>query len=118
MKSLVIIGASALGREFFSYAQTAFPSMPVKGFLDSRPDVLDCFAGYPPILGPAEGYVICKDDVFLAAVGDSGARRRYVEVIEANGGRFLTLIHPTAVVGRNVHIGEGSVVRPFAVITR
>lgn len=116
MKSLVIVGASALGREYFSYVQDAMPSLSVKGFLDSRKGVLDDFPGYPPVLGPVEGYRISEEDVFLVAVGDPAARRRYVELIEAAGGEFLTLVHPTAVVGRNVRIGAGSVVRPYAVI--
>ena len=116
MKSLVIVGASALGREYFSYVCDACPSMKVRGFLDSRPDVLDGFAGYPPVLGPAEGYRPQDDDVFLVAVGDSAARRAYAERIAAAGGKFHTLVHPTVVVGRNVRIGEGSVVRPMAVI--
>ena len=79
MKSLVIVGASALGREYFSYVCDACPSMKVKGFLDSRPDVLDGFAGYPPVLGPVEDYRPQDDDVFLVAVGDSAARRAYAE---------------------------------------
>ena len=39
MKHLVIIGASALGREVCSYA--AVCGIKVKGFLDSRANVLD-----------------------------------------------------------------------------
>ncbi len=116
MKSLVIVGASALGREFFSYMKVARPDIPVKGFLDSRQEVLSSFDGYPPILGTIESYRIEKDDVFLVAVGDSEKRRSYAEAIADAGGKFFTLVHPSAVVGMNVRIGEGSVIRPLSVI--
>ena len=114
MSNLVIIGASALGREVCTYAKVC--GLSVKGFLDSRDGVLDGKLGYPPILGSAEDYSISSEDVFVCAVGETLERRKYVECVKARGGAFLSIVHPTAVIGANVQMGEGCIVRPYAVI--
>ena len=115
MSNLVIIGASAMGREAFTYAVDR--GMKVKGFLDSRGNLLDGRSGYPPILSAAEDYRVDADDVFVCAVGDSGLRREYVELIERQGGKFVSVIHPLAMIGHNVMIGDGCIICPHATIT-
>ena len=90
-EKLVVIGASALGRETFCYARAC--GMTVKGFLDSRARVLDSFEGYPPIISSVEEYEVAQGDVFVCAVGDTEARRQYVESILSKGGEFVSVIH-------------------------
>lgn len=114
MMRLVIIGASALGREVCTYAREI--GMKVKGFLDSRANMLENFAEYPPILSDVEGYNIDLEDVFVCAVGDPAPRRNYCEIIARKGGKFVPIIHPTAVIGDNVKIGSGCVLRPYSVV--
>lgn len=115
MKNLVIIGASAMGRETHAYAKDC--GINVKGFLDSRQSILDGYDGYPPILCPLEDYQPCKDDVFVCAVGDPQQKRKYCTDIVAKGGGFISIIHPRAYVAPNVKIGEGCIVCPNASIT-
>ena len=114
MKNLVIIGASAMGRETCSYACAC--GLHVKGFLDSRSHLLDDYIGYPPILGTVETYSPKSGDVFLCALGDPKQRKSYVEKIIAKGGEFVSIVHPSAVVSENAKIGIGCVIRPMAVI--
>lgn len=111
---LIIIGASALGREFCSYARDC--GMTVAGFLDDRANILDGYVGYPAILASPEAYDIRPGDRFICSVGETEARARYVALIESRGGRFVSLVHPSAHVGFNVRIGEGSVIRPLAAV--
>lgn len=112
---LVIIGAAAMGREACTYAREA--GMSVKGFLDSRTSLLDCFTGYPPILGSAEDYEIAADDVFVCAVGDPAMKQKYAELIAKKGGTFVSVIHPLAYIGQNVTLGAGCIIAPHATIT-
>ena len=114
MKHLVIIGASALGREVCSYATVC--GIKVKGFLDSRANVLDDYNNYPPILSSVKDYKIASDDIFVCAIGDSAPRKQYVNVIKRKGGEFTSIVHPSAIVGANVSIGIGCIIRPYAVI--
>ena len=112
MKKLVIIGASALGRETVDYAQAC--GMAVRGFLDSRRDILDGFAGYPPVLGAVEGFRPEPDDVFVCALGEPEQKRKYVALLA--DADWANVVHPTAIIGRNVRMGRGCIIRPFAVV--
>lgn len=115
MNTLVIIGARAMGREACAYAQEA--GFKVKGFLDSKADALSGFDGYPEVLASVEDYRISSEDEFVCALGDPECKQRYVDSIAARGGRFVSIVHPTAYVGRNVKIGAGSIICPNATIT-
>ena len=114
MNNLIIIGASALGREVYTYARLC--GINVKGFLDSRKDILSSTKGYPAIIGDVTGYKIESGDVFVCAVGDPESRRKYVSLINDRGGEFISIMHPTAVLGDNVSIGCGCIIRPYAVL--
>ena len=116
-KNLVIIGASALGREVAEYAVDALPGVEVKGFLDSRTNVLDGFSGFPTIIGDAETYEIQPDDVFICALGEPEMRKKYVDMVSAHGGKFLSVIHPSAYVAPSVTIGVGCIVGPNASVS-
>ena len=52
----------------------------------------------------------------VIGIGDPGARRRIAEGLAQRGHRFATVIHPAAVIGRGVEIGEGTVILPMAVV--
>ena len=112
---LIIIGARAMGREVCAYAWDA--GFAVKGFLDEKVDAIDGFEGYPPILASVEAYEVCEDDVFVVALGDPECKRKYVEVIAAKGGRFMSIVHPAAYIGKNVVLGCGCIVGPNSTIT-
>ena len=120
MRHLVIVGAGGFGREMYGAARGAVGYgnvFDIKGFLDERPDALDGFAGYPPVVGTPGGYAIGPDDVFITALGDIAARRRCAELVEGRGGKFVSVIHRTATLGSNVRVGEGSFVAPNVVLT-
>lgn len=117
MPNLVIIGASAMGRETYRYAVEANPSVQVKGFLDSRKDILDGYDGYPPIIGDVSTYQPGQNDVFICAVGNPDAKMEYVRAIETKGGSFTSIIHPTAYVASSASIGIGAIIAPNASIT-
>ena len=115
MNNLVIIGASAMGRETCAYAYDC--GLIVRGFLDSRSSILDGYDEYPPILGSVEEYTPGKDDVFVCAVGEPDEKKQYVDNILCKGGRFISVIHPSAYVGKNVDIDCGCIVAPSSTIT-
>ena len=112
---LVIVGARAMGRETCAYAQEA--GFCVKGFLDDKSDALGGFEGYPPILASVEDYEIVEGDVFVVALGEPDYKRKYAEIIAAKGGRFVSIVHPTAYIGKNVKLGSGCIICPNSTIT-
>ncbi|MDR5829796.1 acetyltransferase [Caballeronia sp. LP006] len=116
IRNLIIVGAGALGREVLVWSQQAIAAgtpWKVKGFLDSRTDMLDGFACGAPIIGSPEAYLPLDDDIFLCAIGDPSQKRAYVTLLEDKGAEFGILVHPTALVGRDVKLGAGSIICPF-----
>lgn len=113
----MIIGARGWGREVYDIAKSCIMSgldMSVKGFLDDKSDALDGYDHYPPIIGSVEAYEIQKDDVFICALGDVVYKKHYVDIIKGKGGKFVSLVHPTAIIGSNSRIGEGCVIGAYA----
>lgn len=119
MKHLIILGAGGFARDVFNFAINSKgynELFDVKGFLDINLHSLDGFSGYPPILGSENDYDIQERDVFITAVGDNKLRKKIVDVIVSKGGKFITLIHQTAVIHTNAKIGEGCIIQPNTVI--
>lgn len=120
MKHLLIIGARGWGREVYDIAKAcvdAGADFSIKGFLDDKADALNGHENYPPIIGPVETYEIQKEDVFICALGDVNYKKQYAENILNKGGKFVSLIHPTAVIGTNAKVGKGCVIGAFANIS-
>lgn len=117
MKHLLIIGARGWGREVYDIAEAcikAGANFDIKGFLDDKADALDGYNNYPPILCSVESYQIEDNDIFICALGDVNYKKQYSDIILKKGGDFISLVHPTAVVGTNAKIGKGCVVAAFA----
>ena len=108
-KNLLIIGARGWGREVLLAFQSYREDLDVKGFLDDNKHAFDGLRGeFPPIISSVEDYQIQPNDVFFCALGDPIYRKKYVDIIEAKGGRFISYISPKAAVSPNATIGEGS----------
>lgn len=117
MKHLLIIGARGWGREVYDIALACIEAglaLDVKGFLDGKTNALDGYPNYPPILSSVEDYEIQENDVFICALGNPKWKRYYAQIILDKGGEFISLVHPTAIVGNNAKIGKGCVVGAYA----
>lgn len=120
MKHLLIIGARGWGREVFDIAHSCIESgadFDVKGFLDDKTTALDGYNNYPPIIESVENYEIQPDDVFICALGNVDYKSLYVNKILDKGGEFISLIHPTAIIGNNARIGKGCIIGAYANIS-
>lgn len=114
MKHLLIIGAGGFGREICNMAPFCRGygvDWDVKGFLDDTPAPLGGFEGYGPIVGKIHEYEPQPDDVFICAIGSVQGKRECVETILAKGGKFISLIHKTAIISRNSEIGHGCIIQ-------
>lgn len=66
------------------------------------------------IAHPISSFVKEEFEIMIA-VGESSAREKIVRKLL--GFTFFTFVHPTAVIGNNVKIGEGSYIGPYSIIT-
>jgi sugar O-acyltransferase (sialic acid O-acetyltransferase NeuD family) len=106
---LIIIGASGHGKVVADIAVLNGYRDIV--FLDNDPEIKTC-AGYS-VLGPDTMTSELDGDVFVA-VGNAETRKRLMERDKEKA--FPVLIHPSAVVAKDVEIDAGSVVMAGAVI--
>jgi sugar O-acyltransferase (sialic acid O-acetyltransferase NeuD family) len=117
--NIIIIGAGGFGRELRSLLPSFLDqsSFKFKGFLANDAGVASDQPMDDLILDTPESYQPQPEDRFLLAIGNMPARRRTVETIQAKGGKFATLVHPTAMVVQTANLGEGVLVYPFACVS-
>lgn len=119
MKKLLIVGAGGFGRELFWYAKHAPDhgrAWEIAGFLDDRPDALAKFSHGASVVGPLKDHRPGDDELFLLALGDPKGKLAVGHALRERGGRFVTLVHPSALVGPSVKLGEGCVLCPHVCI--
>jgi sugar O-acyltransferase (sialic acid O-acetyltransferase NeuD family) len=116
---IIIVGAGGFGREVLQWARHAWPEDVGKivGFLSDDPHALDGHVATLPILGTPDDFEPRPGDGLVLAIGIRGVRRQVAERLAARGARFLTLIHPTAIVADTAVIGAGTVICPYAVVS-
>lgn len=120
MKNLLIIGARGFGREVYSLATQTKEynnEWTIKGFLDDKADALNGFNNYPQIISSVEDYEVQEDDVFICALGDTVQKKKYISIIIGKGGRFINVIHPTAIISTNTKLGVGIIICPFTYVS-
>jgi len=121
VKRLIIVGAGGFGREVLQWAIDAgydCGEWRIRGFLDDDPRAL---AAFPQVQLPIiSGIAACAprpDDFYACGLGLPALKRTCISRVLANGGRFITIVHPTAQLGANARIGCGCVICPGAVLT-
>lgn len=119
MKKIIILGAGGMGREMYNVVSACVAGkedMVIKGYIDDNLHSLDNFKDYPPILGTIKDYKPEADEYLVCSIGDVSTKRKIINEMESRGGKFITMIHPLAVVHTNAEIGEGTIIDKFAVI--
>lgn len=120
MKQLLIVGAGGFGREVLSWLKD-IPSSDCKwqivGFLDDNPEALENYECDIPIVGSFSDFDPRADDCFVMAVGSPPLKLKVGELLEQKGAEFISLVHPSATIGRNVQLGRGCVICPNVTIT-
>lgn len=109
MSEVIIIGAGGHGKVIADIIEKNGDK--VLGFLDDGTDKTHIF-DYP-VLGKTADCVNYPDKMFIIAIGNNGVRKKIAENYKL---KYYTAIHPSAVISRNVIIGEGTCVMALSVI--
>ncbi len=122
MQDVVIVGAGGLGREISEWIEDlneVRPTFRLLGFLDDNPARHGSICHSVPILGGLEWLAEHARTVApVLGIGSPPAKRRVVERLRALGAtEFPSIVHPDAVVGRYVEVGEGAVLCPGVIVT-
>ncbi len=116
---IVIVGAGGFGRELAQLIRD-IGGWEILGFLDDDPEKQGKEIGGLPVLGPIEAVAkISPAPAVALGVGFPRVKRKVVEKIKAlaPSAFFPVLVHPTAVLGRGVCLGEGTVVTAGVILT-
>ena len=103
-ENVIIIGAGGHGRVVADIIKKSGDC--VFGFLDSDLSKQD-------VIGRVEDCVKYFDKKFVIAIGNNAIRKKISQEYNLE---YYTAVHPSAVIGENVEIGEGTVVMANAVI--
>ena len=121
MERILIAGAGGFGREVLQWALDAgldSGGCRIAGFLDDNPEALSGFPGIRvPVVGPLRTYEPGPGEQLICAIGMPKQKRRIIEPLVRRGVRFVTVVHPTAIIGRNVVLGTGCLVAPRTTLT-
>lgn len=120
MANIYIVGAGGFARELYCWLhdeQQVLQQFAFSGFLDDDALALAAF-NYPlGVVGSITGHVPEVGDVYLCGVGAPELKRKLCSILIARGARFLTLVHPSSVIGKNVMLGHGVVICPQVTLT-
>ena len=120
MKHIYIVGAGGFGREVFDWMMETFDFIKeysFAGFLDDNLQALDGFSIEAKVAGKISDYQASENDYLICAIGSPEVKKEVCQSLISKGGKFISLIHPSAKLGRGSSIGKGSVICPNVVIT-
>jgi len=117
--NIIIVGAGGFGREVYSWAKDLFSKdqYKIKGFLDDNNKALDNFNLDIGIIGNIDGCMPEEKDRFLIAIGNVKIKKSIIKKLIEKKVKFLSLIHPTAIVVDTARIGNGVIICPFCLVS-
>lgn len=119
-KQLYIVGAGGFGRELYNWLVAlpeALRDWEIAGFLDDNPSALNGFDYDPQVVGRASEWIPEENHLFACGIGRIDVKESVCRRLLEKGANFLTVVHPTALIGRGVKLGEGAVICPRVTLT-
>jgi sugar O-acyltransferase (sialic acid O-acetyltransferase NeuD family) len=121
MQDIVIVGVGGLGREIAEWVEDInelTPTFRLLGFLDDDATKHGTKRHDLPVLGDLDWLTGRSRTVAtVVGLGNPAPKRRVVERLRPHSAGFPSIVHPNAVIGRFVELGEGCVVCPGVIIT-
>lgn len=115
MKKLFIIGAGGFGRELLQWVKdinAKDPTWDIQGFIDDDLNALDGVECDYPIVGTLSGCEPKEDEYYALAIANPAMKVKIVEDMEMKRMNFASIIHPTAILTKFSHYGEGLIMFP------
>jgi acetyltransferase EpsM len=119
MMKILIIGAgghAGVVADVLLMARGAGEPVEPIGYLDDAPGLVGTSVLGLPVLGPLGARTAVRHDAVIVAVGNNADRRRLFEDLRQSGEVLAIARHPSAVIGRNVSIGEGTMICAGAIV--
>ncbi|MFS0822758.1 acetyltransferase [Bacillus sp. 1P02SD] len=118
-KRIVIVGAGGLARMIYSWLPDFLQNenWEFRGFISDKLSDLQNYNYDESIISKIIDYYPEENDVLVMAIADPKNKMKIAKMLESRGATFITLIHPTSIIGLNVKIGRGCVICPRSILT-
>lgn len=113
MGRLIIIGAGGQGKVLCDIAEKLNKYSSI-AFLDDMAE--GDRLGYPIVGKTDDAVKYLSDSEFIVAIGSASVRSKILDRLVSLGAEIATLVHPSAVIAKDVDIGCGTAVMAGAVI--
>lgn len=117
---LIIVGASGFGREALQIVKDinkVKQTWNILGFLDDDPKALDGYECDYSVIGSIQEWNPKETEHYVMAIAYPAVKEKVTKLLEGRGAKFVSIIHPTAIIGSFNAIGRGAVIYPYAKIT-
>lgn len=120
LQRVLIVGAGAQAQAvadvLLFLAEQGKPVAPV-GFVDDNPALAGRRFFDLPVFGGLETISRLPHDALIVGIGSNRARRQIYESLVLRGERFVSVVHPSAVLSRDVELGSGTYIGATAVVS-
>ena len=120
MKKLIIVGAGGFGREVYAWAKDHpdfGKAWELAGFIDDDAAALDRY-NYPVgVIGSIKEHQPAENEVFICAIGAPIIKKKVCQALLARSATFVSLVHPSVILGENIQLGDGVVLCPRVTLT-
>lgn len=118
-QKIIIIGAGGHAAELNDYITyqnlvSEVPSMDIVGLLDDDKESYTRYDYEAPFLGKITDHDVRTDVQYLMGIANLKYRKHFIEAFKSKGGKFASLIHPSALISGSAKLGEGVVIAPNA----
>ena len=119
MKRLIIVGAGGLGREILSWMLDSkqIENYATVKFLDENQFIPIVLNDSYEIIGTPTTYIPQVEDEFICAISKPVVKLKTCRYLQAQGAKFITVKHPTAIVSSNSILGPGCVLYPHTFVS-
>ncbi len=120
MKKLIIVGAGGFGREVYAWAKDhpdSGKAWGIAGFIDDDATVLDGYQYPEGVIGSIEGHQPAADELFVCAIGAPMIKKKVCQALLGRTANFITLVHPSVILGETIQLGDGVVLCPRVTLT-
>jgi sugar O-acyltransferase (sialic acid O-acetyltransferase NeuD family) len=120
VKKIVIVGAGGHGQVVadillaeLAHAKTTAQLI---GFVDDNPKLQQRSFLRLPVLGTIAQLPTIVHHAVIIAIGNNQIRRQIYRQLQVQGEQFITVHHPSAIIGRDVEIGRGTTLNSGVII--
>ena len=115
---VVIVGTGGMGREAAAWVADGGRGEDLVGFLDEDASLHGGVIAGLPVLGGLDWLDGNLDVEVVPAIGSPVRRAAVVAHLDLAGVALVTVVHPSALLGPGVSVGDGAIVCPGVLLTR